>query len=250
MHILLTGATGTVGNGVLRVALADPRITRLTILSRRDFPLPAGLDHSKAQIIVHTDYTQYPDDLLERLKGAAACIWAQGISQTQVNKDEYIRITYDYPTLAAKAFSSLSDRFNFIYVSGEGADQEEKAWTLFGKIKGRAERDLRGFSATKEYGSLRVYNVRPGFVAPAPGHQRPAGILHDAGMGFLVGLSRILALSRYVSPTDEMGEVFIGLATGKGEPIPAGVGIQDGGWLVTPAGIRALAKSGRQSASS
>ncbi|KAF7297629.1 NAD(P)-bd-dom domain-containing protein [Mycena kentingensis (nom. inval.)] len=252
MHILLTGATGTVGNGVLRVALADPRITRLSILSRRDFALPAGFDHSKAEVIVHTDYTQYPDALLDRLKaqGCTGCIWAQGISQTQVNKEEYIRITYDYPTLAAKAFSTLSDRFNFVYVSGEGADQKEKAWTLFGNVKGRAERDLRSFAGTKEYGSLRVYNVRPAGVDPAPGHQRPSSnVFQSAGKAALLGLMRTFA-SGYVSPTDEMGEVFIGLATGSGDPIPPGVGVLDGGWLLSPQGIRALAKKAREAAAS
>ncbi|KAJ7610771.1 hypothetical protein FB45DRAFT_875534 [Roridomyces roridus] len=43
-------------------------------------------------------------------------------AQTQVDKNEYVRITYDYPLAAAKAFSTLSekDHFNFVYVSGEG----------------------------------------------------------------------------------------------------------------------------------
>ncbi|KAF7311251.1 NAD(P)-bd-dom domain-containing protein [Mycena kentingensis (nom. inval.)] len=235
MHLLLTGATGTIGNGVLRVALADPRVTRISILSRRDFTLPQGIDHSKAEVIVHTDYTQYPATLLDRLKaqGCSGCIWSLGIPQNQVTKDEYIRITYDYPMAAAKAFSSLSDRFNFVYVSAGGADQQEKAWSLYGKVKGRAERDLRGLCATKKHASLRVYNVRPGPVDPAPGHQRPSfNPFVGAGREAVMGLFRTFA-SAYVSVTDEMGEVFVGLAAGNGDPIPPGVGIEDGGWLMS-----------------
>ncbi|KAJ7070707.1 hypothetical protein C8F01DRAFT_1244416 [Mycena amicta] len=226
-HLIITGATGTVGNGVLRIALASPQISRVSILSRRQFTLPDGpeFDRQKAQIIIHTDYSKYPESLLELLKGADGCVWAQGISQTQ-------------------AFSSLSDkgRFNFVYVSGEGADQSEKAWSLFGKIKGRAERDLRALSSIEPYASqgLRVFNVRPGFVDAAPGHQSPDLSPLVLTHHLLVGLSRMLFLHRYISPTDTMGKVFIDLATGSGDPIPAGVGIEDGGRLVTSPGIRRL----------
>jgi len=125
MHVIITGATGTVGVAVLRHCLASPNITQLSILSRRQFTLPTGddLDVKKASVIVHQDYSTYPDELLSTvLRGAGGCIWAQGVSQSEVSKDEYIRITHDYPIAAAKAFSSLSNtrKFNFVYVSGEG----------------------------------------------------------------------------------------------------------------------------------
>jgi uncharacterized protein YbjT (DUF2867 family) len=89
MHIILTGATGTVGAPVLRHCLATPAITQLSILSRRQFTLPIGdnLDVHKAQVIVHEDYSTYPEELSKRLKGAEGCIWAQGISQTEVTKE-------------------------------------------------------------------------------------------------------------------------------------------------------------------
>jgi uncharacterized protein YbjT (DUF2867 family) len=89
MHIILTGATGTVGAAVLRHCLASPNITRLSILSRQEFPLPVddNLDVQKAQTIIHTDYSAYPDELLTKLKGADGCVWAQGISQTEVPKE-------------------------------------------------------------------------------------------------------------------------------------------------------------------
>lgn len=89
MHIILTGATGTVGAAVLQHCLASPIITQLSILSRRQFALPTGndLDIQKARVIVHGDYLTYPDDLLSNaLRGAQGCIWAQGISQSEVPK--------------------------------------------------------------------------------------------------------------------------------------------------------------------
>jgi uncharacterized protein YbjT (DUF2867 family) len=88
MHIILTGATGSVGDGVLRLCLTLPHITRLSIMARRPFTLPSGdgLNTGKAQIIVHDDYTSYPSDVTDILKGAEACIWAQGVSQTAVSR--------------------------------------------------------------------------------------------------------------------------------------------------------------------
>jgi len=91
MHLILSGATGTVGYNVLLCCLASPKVTRVSILSRRDFALPQGeqLNSAKAEIIIHTDYKVYPPALLEKLKGSDGCIWAQGISQTKVSK-EYV----------------------------------------------------------------------------------------------------------------------------------------------------------------
>ena len=92
MHLILTGATGTVGTGILKYCLSSPRVTQLSILSRRPFDLPSGpgLDPTKARVIVHTDYTNYPNEVLEQLKDAHGVVWAQGISQAQVNAESVI----------------------------------------------------------------------------------------------------------------------------------------------------------------
>lgn len=89
MHIILTGATGTVGSAALRHCLASPTVTRLSILSRREFTLPVGdgMDATKAQIIIHDKFDAYPSKLTDMLKGADGCVWAQGISQTEVPKE-------------------------------------------------------------------------------------------------------------------------------------------------------------------
>ncbi|KAJ7170226.1 hypothetical protein C8R46DRAFT_1091607 [Mycena filopes] len=249
MHIILTGATGSVGTGVLRLCLASPEITRLSILSRRDFPLPTGegIEPGKAEIIVHDNFTQYPSSLLDKLKGAHGCIWAQGISQTQVAKDEYIRITYDYPLAAAKAFSTLSeDKFNFVHVSGEGADPTEKTYTLFGKIKGRAEVALRALPSTPEYSALRIFNVRPGGVLASSPEDQSAGTgLPRRFMLATVGPLLRAVMPSMVSPTKVLSKVLVDLAIGDGEPVPAGPGIEDDGHLVRCVGVRKLGNAGR-----
>ncbi|KAJ7657979.1 hypothetical protein B0H17DRAFT_1097532 [Mycena rosella] len=237
MHIILTGATGSVGGPVLRECLSSPAITRLSILSRRSFMLPLVGDARKANIIIHEKYDEYPPEVTDQLKGAEGCVWAQGISQAEVAKDEYIRITYDYPLAAAKAFSTLSDtgKFNFVYVSGEGADPTEQTYTFFGKIKGRAETALRALPSTPPHTPLRVFNVRPGFVDPT----RPGGISKRVVAVAVAPLMRTL-IPGLVSPADVLAKVLVELATGDGEPLAPGTGVEDEGRTLRCVGVRRL----------
>jgi len=85
MHVILTGATGTCGSAVLSYCLREPAITRISILSRK--PVKQAEGHEKAHTVIHDDFEKYPSDVLEKLKGAQACIWALGISQTEVTKE-------------------------------------------------------------------------------------------------------------------------------------------------------------------
>ena len=84
MHVILTGATGLAGSGVLHHMLTNETIQTISILSRRAVPMAEG--QSKAKVIIHTDFTSYPDSLLQQLKGAEGCVWALGASQTEVTK--------------------------------------------------------------------------------------------------------------------------------------------------------------------
>jgi len=235
MHLILTGATGTLGLATLHHCLSNPQVTQLSILSRREVPQAAG--HPKAEVILHKNFTEYPDDILEKLKGARGCVWAQGISQSKVNKEEYTRITYEFPLAAAKAMSGLSDQFNFVYVSGEGADPSEKGMTLFSKVKGRTEKDLLSLSSSQP--SLRVYNVRPGAILP---HQsavpvdRPRTFLERASM---VLIKPLVAIAPSLGiPSDKCGEYLVKLALGNGEPLKEGPGIEAGGRTVRNTAMR------------
>lgn len=84
MHLILTGATGLIGSAVLHSMLINDAITQISVLSRR--PVPMAENHQKARVIIHTDFTSYPADLLARLRGARGCVWALGVSQNDVTK--------------------------------------------------------------------------------------------------------------------------------------------------------------------
>ncbi len=159
MRIILTGATGFVGGEVLEQALQDPAITTITSLSRRK------LDSANPKLasVVLPDFLDYSG--MGAALEAEACLWCLGVSQTAVKRDEYIRITHDYALAGARAMLAANPGLRFCFVSGSGADQQEKARTLFGKIKGRTERELSALSPA-------AVHFRPALIRPSRSTQR------------------------------------------------------------------------------
>lgn len=160
MKIIVTGATGMVGAEVLRQAIDDDTVESVTAIARK----PLDIQHPKINTVVHKDFLNYTG-VEELFKTHDVCIWCLGISQSQVKKEEYIVITYDYAIAAAKAMLAANPGIKFIFLSGDGADQNEKARSLFGRIKGRTEKQL----ATM--GFRHLYFARPGAIWPK--HQNP-----------------------------------------------------------------------------
>ncbi|CAK7225613.1 hypothetical protein SCUCBS95973_005925 [Sporothrix curviconia] len=192
MHVILTGATGLVGGGVLDAMLAMPEISRISILTRR--PVPMLEDRIKAndpavtavkdrvRVILHKDFSQYDDALLKgELKGAAGVVWALGISQLAVSKEDYVTITKDYTLAAAEAFRKIpatdpskteTEPFRFVYVSGLGAETKPGMLTQrFGKVKGETEVSLADMT-NKEPNPAPGSGLRP-FLGSSV---RPAGV--------------------------------------------------------------------------
>jgi uncharacterized protein YbjT (DUF2867 family) len=87
MHLILTGATGLVGSAVLSHMLSLPagQIDRISILSRMPVPMADG--HAHVNVIMHNDFSIYPQELLEQLKGAEGCVWAIGIPISMVSRE-------------------------------------------------------------------------------------------------------------------------------------------------------------------
>ncbi|MDQ3140643.1 MAG: NAD(P)H-binding protein [Bacteroidota bacterium] len=151
--LLIFGASGMIGSEFLTQALADEEINRVTVILRKEI----DIQHPKLRQIIHRDFLDY-QNLINEFKSHTACIWALGISQTQVGKEDYIKITYDYTIQAAKAMLKVNPEMHFLFISGLGADVKEKSFTLFGRIKGRTEKVL------SLLGCKRLLIVRPGGV--------------------------------------------------------------------------------------
>jgi nucleoside-diphosphate-sugar epimerase len=152
MKIIVTGATGFSGGEVLRQALADAEIEEVAVLTRR----LTGIRHPKLKEILCKDFLDYSG---VELRGYDACIWCLGVSQTQVSKEEYVKITCDYTLAGAQAMFRANPNLRFCFVSGRNADPEEKGVRLFTRIKGRTERRLAALGAN-------VWSFRPGYIRP------------------------------------------------------------------------------------
>lgn len=87
MHVILTGATGLVGTGVLDAMIKATDITKISILTRRPVQMAEDAKDPRINVIIHKDFETYDAELLEKLKGARGCVWALGISQTQVSAE-------------------------------------------------------------------------------------------------------------------------------------------------------------------
>ncbi|KAH0537358.1 hypothetical protein FGG08_005837 [Glutinoglossum americanum] len=266
MHLILTGATGLVGSAVLSHMLSLPagQIDRISILTRRPVPMADG--HPHVNVITHGDFNSYPPELLEQLKGAEGCVWAVGVSVSMVSREgptdgsghrEYINITVDYPVAAAKAFSTLSDSFKFVYVSSKSrfplllmsaislrvTDKPGVFSPSFVPMKAQAESSLLALPST--YPSLRPFVLRPGYVDASPQPtlssfvaQRPEPFIKKL-IPVLGPIFRTLYPAR-TAPTPELGRVLCELAMGNGEPVE-GDDIEGEGRIVGNPAMRRMA---------
>ncbi|KAF4970029.1 hypothetical protein FSARC_2846 [Fusarium sarcochroum] len=218
MHLILTGATGLVGSGVLDAMLKSKQVTKISILSRR--PVPLAANNPKVNIIIHKDFTKYEPEVLDKLRGAKGVVWALGISQTKVTKEGYVAITKDFPLAAANAFTQFSsaseeEPFRFIYVSAAGANTNPGYFTpFFGRVKGEVELELADLGTPR----FHAESVRPAGVDPS-NHAEIKPFIPDPGLAYKVMGSVLLPLMRTVlssahSPTEPLGSFLTKLAMG------------------------------------
>jgi uncharacterized protein YbjT (DUF2867 family) len=154
--IFVTGASGTAGSAMIMQAIADSDIDKITAIVRK----PLTITHPKLNIIIHQNFLNYAD-LTEIFKQHDACIWCLGISQSLVSKEEYIKLTYDYTLAAAEAMVNANPKITFVFLSGMGADSQEKSSTLFAWAKGKTE------NALKKMPFKNLYIARPGGIVPS-----------------------------------------------------------------------------------
>jgi nucleoside-diphosphate-sugar epimerase len=161
MKIIVTGATGTVGAEVIRQAILDKDIESITALSRKPIPV----QHGRVSTIMHKDFLDY-NGLENVFHEHDACIWCLGISQSQVSKQAYEVITYDYAMAAAKAMKQANRNMTFLFLSGAGADSAEKSRTLFARVKGKTENALQRLMPEKKLIIARPAGIKPVHLNP------------------------------------------------------------------------------------
>lgn len=157
MKVILFGATGMVGQGVLRECLGDRAVSEIVCIGRT----PCGQHDTKLRDVVHKDFTDF-SAVVRDMAGADACFFCLGVSSAGMSEARYTRITYDYTMAAAYALVALNPHMVFIYVSGMGTDSSEKGRTMWARVKGRTENALLKVP-------LRAFMFRPGVIRPMHG---------------------------------------------------------------------------------
>lgn len=181
---------------------------------------------------------------MERLCGAQGCIWAMGKTSIGMNESDYTKLTHDWPLAAAESLAiskkdETSPVFNFVYISGEGADTSGSTRAMFGRVKGRTEVDLL---KAADDSVLSVYNLRPAGV-DGSGSQSKADrttTWQESAVGYLYPVLRRLA-PQYHTPVDSLADVAVKITQGDGKPVPAGKGVEAGGWTLRNTAIRRFA---------
>ncbi|MGW1209192.1 epimerase [Streptomyces sp. NPDC002499] len=201
MKILLLGATGMVGHGMLHACVADADVESVTVVARRT----PTLTHPKVRVLIHEDFADL-SPLRAELKGIDACHYAIGTSSGGVTEADYTRVTVDYALAAAHTLLEVGDRPAFVYVSGRSADSSEKSSVMWARVKGAAENALLALP-------MRTHVLRPGYIRPRNGARASS----PAARAFYTATGPLFPVLRRVFPdwatsTDAIGRAAVALS--------------------------------------
>jgi hypothetical protein len=175
IRVILFGATGMVGEGVLLESLKHPGVEAVLVIGRR----PCNVKHPKLSEVLHQDFFDY--SMIEnKLQGYDACFFCLGVSSVGMKEAEYTRITYDLTMQAATTLSKLNPGMTFCYVSGTGTDNTEQGRLMWARVKGRTENHLSKLPFKS------VYSFRPGLMKPIAGQKNVKTIFKVLGYSYPV----------------------------------------------------------------
>lgn len=195
---VLFGATGMVGEGVLRVALDHADVETVLVIGRRS----CGVSHPKLREIVHDDFYDF-SAIESQCAGYNACFFCLGVSSVGMKEAEYRRVTYDLTIAAAHMLARQNPGMTFCYVSGAGTDSSEKGRLMWARVKGKTENELR---AMRFKG---VYLFRPGFIKPIAGQKNTYPLANVLGWGYPLWKRLV---PRYVCTLEDIGRAMIAVA--------------------------------------
>lgn len=158
LNVIVTGATGMVGEGVLHECLLDPAVEHVLAINRK----PCGVQHPKLTEIIHGNFLDITP-IQPKLVGYNACFFCLGVSSVGMGESDYTRLTYDLTLHVATILAAQNPGMTFCYVSGSGTDASEKGKSMWARVKGKTENDLLKLPFKK------VYLFRPGYMQPTPG---------------------------------------------------------------------------------
>lgn len=200
-RIIITGATGMVGEGVLLTCLAQPEVEAVLSVSRR----PSGRTHPKLRELLVPDFFDLAA-VESQLAGYTACFFCAGVSSVGMKEPQYTYVTHDLTLHFARTLLRHSPQATFVYVSGAGTHADGRQ--MWARVKGRTENELLALP----FG--RVAAFRPGVMLPVPGQRHRS-------YRALTWLGRWLrpVLPRYICTLREVGLAMLHAAR-RGAPKP------------------------------
>jgi nucleoside-diphosphate-sugar epimerase len=194
---IITGASGMVGEGVLLECLADPRVGRVLVVTRK----PSGVTHPKLVEVIHPDF----DDLSaiqSRLVGYDACFFCLGVSSLGMSEADYKRVTYDLTVNFGRTLARLNPDMAFCYVTGASTDSTEHGKVMWARVKGATENEL-----------LRLFRrgamFRPAMMRATPGQRNLKGWYK--ALAWIYPIGRRLAPGSFCT-LQEVGQAMINVA--------------------------------------
>lgn len=199
MKVILFGATGMIGQGVLRECLLSPDVRQVLIIGRHS----TGREHPKLREIVRQDLFDYSDCTAD-LTGFDACFFCLGVSSAGMKEGAYEKVTYGITLAAAEALVKINPDMTFIYVSGMGTDSSEQGRIMWARVKGKTE------NALKRIPFKEVYLFRPAFIQPLYGirsRTKMYRMIYALSAPFLSLLNAIFP--NYLTTTEKIGRAMI-----------------------------------------
>ena len=194
--IAVFGATGTIGDGLLKAAMNDPDVDRIHVVTRRPSPrIEEGVDSGKVTMTIHKDYLDYAA-IRNMLAEVKAVYWAIGLSAVGLDEGTYREIHAEYPLRFVAEWLSVRDGgdASFHYISGGGANEGSRM--MWAREKARAENELAKLAQDT---NMRVVSYRPAFVTPT---EAEATVWHSV-------LHAILAPIEYAVRAESIGQAML-----------------------------------------
>jgi uncharacterized protein YbjT (DUF2867 family) len=158
INVIVTGASGMVGEGVMHECLNHPDVEKVLVIGRK----PCGTTHPRLTEIIHKDFFDLTP-IADQLKGYNACYFCLGVSSVGMKEPEYKKLTYDLTLHTGELLAKLNPDMTFCYVSGAATDSTEQGKSMWARVKGKTENDLLKLPFKA------AYMFRPGYMQPTPG---------------------------------------------------------------------------------
>jgi uncharacterized protein YbjT (DUF2867 family) len=195
--VIITGATGMVGKGVLLECFDHEAISEVLVIGRNS----VNMDHPKLKELIHKDFSDF-SGMAGSLEGYDACFYCMGVSSAGMKEGEFKKLTYDYALALARVLYEKNPEMTFNYVSGVGTDSSEKGRVMWARVKGKTENDLLNM------GFRQAYMFRPGAIIPLRGIKSRTKLYQFMYDYFMW----LIKLVKIISPNSVVNTTQVGLA--------------------------------------